>query len=214
MEGQIKSLHENLPAPATETRSTSIDKEIKELEVRIEEKNVRNAQASQKAIATAFAFWDLRDKAKNGHAFASEFATLQSVATGNATLTERLASIAPFADVKTPTLPQLQVLLIEEEKTIRQSASGGVSWWSRIKTALQFLISIRPSRDARFETLEKALASNDASAALEAAKALPEDARENLGDWQSKLEARIALDRALQELLQWFTEPSSEGKAP
>jgi hypothetical protein len=179
-------------------------------------KGASSNQATRDFIAAAFSFWDLREAAKTGRSFTLQLAALRATSGGDAKLSELAAKLEPYAAGTTPTLAHLREKLSAEEKAAPAPVveNEAPSLKSRVKSALEPLISVRPLHDARFADLEKALDAGDAAAALEAVKALPEEARKNIGAWQAELEARKTLDDTLQTLTVYFTTSSPERSAP
>ena len=129
----------------------------------------------------------------------------------DAALLPRLDKLAPYATAPPPSLPQLGDDLIRQESSLPAEAGGGVepnSLRLRIETALRHLISVRPLHDPRFSPLEAALQAQDAAQAQTAFQALPEAFQKNLGAWQEKFKARLALEKTLQDVAAALTEPS------
>ncbi|MDR3423817.1 MAG: hypothetical protein P4M13_01890 [Alphaproteobacteria bacterium] len=198
--------------------TAALSESVKNLETRtaqIEEQGKQDRQATQKFLAAAFAFLDLREAAQAGQAFAPQLATLRAAAGGDAVIEEQAAKLDPYAAQPVPTILQLREALTSAEKTVPVAAKveAGAPWWMRIKMAFQSLISVRSLHETRFVALEKALDSGDAQAALAAVKELPQEAQESLAAWQEKLEARIAVDDALRVLSAHFTTTPASGGA-
>jgi|GEM_PF-1830698 uroporphyrinogen-III synthase len=215
LESRLDARSEPTAMPAD---TTGLSEEVKNLEAQLaqdETKINQQEQKTQKLIAATVAFWDLRAAVQEGRSFAPQLAALRTTSSGDAALDEQLARLEPFALSAMPNLPQLREMLISEETPVSIVSDASASWVVRIKAALQPLVSVHPLHNSAYAGVEKALEAGDASVALEAVKALPDEAQKNLAAWQAKLEARIAIDTTLQALAARFSTPSvGQGGAP
>ena len=222
LETRLNAPHEQAPtiAPPATSEPSALTETVKNLETRlaqVENKNGQERQATQKLIAAAFAFWDLRQTIQEGRAFAPQREALLAASSGDAVAAEELAKLAPYAATATPVLPRLREALTAAEAEIPApvvTQDAAASWWARIRAALQPLVAVRSLHEPRFAALENALDSGDASAALDAVQALPDETRQGLTAWQAKLEARMAIDDALKTLSAHFTAPPTQGSVP
>jgi hypothetical protein len=62
--------------------------------------------------------------------------------------------------------------------------------------------------------LENALSLGDGQKAIIAFKDLPDEAQKKLDIWEEGLEKRDALDHALQDMMDVFTAPTTQGTFP
>lgn len=214
LEAQVKTISEaaQAPAPQPVVDTTAFTDEIKKVEAQLEQtesKSAQDRQTAQKLVATAFTFWDLRAVAQDGRVFDHQLSSLLKAASGDEALVELAVKLEPYAATPTPTVSQLRETLtaLEAETPAPVTQDTATTWWARIKTALQPLVSVRPLHNARFVAVEKALDAGDAPAALDAVKALPEETKKNFAAWQTGLEARIFVDETLQTLTAYFTAP-------
>jgi hypothetical protein len=195
---------------------TPPNEEVKKPKTPAENKEAQDQQTTQKLIASAFAYWDLREAAKTGHSFAPQLAALRAATVNSPATSDLITRLEPYALEGALTLPQLREALRAEERTapLPVAENAPTSFGARVKTALQPFVSIRPLRDERFANLEKAFDSGSAPAALEAVKALPENLQQHLALWRAKLEARIAVDDAFLVLSARIITPPSQRSAP
>lgn len=216
LEIQVKNPNQVPSAAQTTDNTASLNGEILKLKNEVENKSSQNERAAQKLIAAAFAFWDLREEARQGHAFAPQLSALLAASADNPEVSEAAAKLSPYASEGVPTVPLLNETLAEEENTAPPPRvdSDSATMGERIKMIFRPLISVRPLHDKRFSALNKALDSNDAPQALEAFNALPEDLRKDLAGWQAKLEARIDLDATLKALTAHFTTLPAQRTVP
>ena len=187
-----------------------LTEEVDKLKAQVENKDSQNQMIAQKFIAEAFAFWDLREAVRGGLSFAPQLAALRTAAAGNAQILDVAAKLDAYALVPPLTIAQLRESFAAEAKTAASPAVEPISVWEKIKALLAPLISMQPLHDPRFASVERALEFGNAAAALEAVRALPDDLQKGLATWQAKLEARIALDDAVQALATRFTTPPAQ----
>jgi hypothetical protein len=203
-----RSQTDDTPAPVIE--------EVKKPKASVESKEVQDQQTAQKVIATAFAFWDLREAAKEGRSFAPQLTALRTASVNSPATTELIARLEPYALEGAPTLSHLREALTAEEKAVPAPVveNATASFGARIMVALRPFVTVRPLHDVRFSDLEKALDSGNTLAALEAVKALPLDVQKSLAAWKTKLEARSAIDDAFLALSARSVTPPSQRSAP
>ncbi len=187
----------------------SLSSSLAEVKSAVKQTSDASSQAStltQSLLAAALAFIPLRDAVLSGHAYVDELAGFR-VTAGKLSLGDELAKLDAFAPSGAPTFAALREGLIDHEAEAlhavdRAEATG---WWQRVMAELRRVVSIRPlhgeaSTDA-FAAIESRLGAGDAAGALDAFKALPPAAQQNLADWRSGLEARQKLDGALQNII-------------
>jgi len=204
---EILESHTNQSAP-----DSGLTNKIDALQNQIAQlQNQTNQQiSSRKIISETLAFLDMRDAARQGKSFTESLAALRVACGDDASLGEPLAKLEPYATDVPPTLAQLRETLATQEAAITPEPEFNPNFLDRLKTIFRPLISVRPLHDAHYAALESALDSGDAQAALTAFTALPETAQKNLATWQSKLQARAALEEALRHLTTALTIPGQE----
>ena len=178
---------------------------------------VKNLQAqitqlqnqSQKSLAAAMAFWDLRDVARGGRPFATQLAALRAASAGDAATTEQAARLDAYATSGAPTFAQLRDVLVQTEPAAADAPlPESPTWRQRLQSLLQNLVSVHPLNDPQFAALENALNASDGLAASEAFKALPMNAQQHLAAWREKFDARMTVDDALHALQMHFSAVS------
>ncbi len=185
------------------------DEEIKQLREEIARKDAAGERAARRILAAAFAFWELRESAKQGGIFAPQLSALLAASVNETEIFDLATKLKPYASEETPTAASLRVMLAEAEKDIPLSATeSGKTWVQRIKEVFRPLISIRRAHDTRFDPVEKALDADDPAQAVRAFDALPEEVKKNLASWRSKLEARTEIDAGIDALTAAFISPS------
>jgi len=212
MEARLAALAEKTAAPAPAVEPAFVDEAMKRIESRLthlEASGSPSREMVQKMISAAFAFRDVREAAREGRPFAPSLAFVRAAAPEDAVLGDRAAKIEPFAAAPPPSWEGLRRALAEEEKNMPASDDGQDSFWARIKSFFRPLISIQPQH--RFKDIETALEARDGAAALAALQNLSEEEKQALASWRGKLDARLALDAAVQEL---SSHLAAQGYAP
>ena len=220
LENRVQTLTE-IPTPTPQGTSdvSGLSEQIKSLQTQVAllaSKDTQGQQTSQKLVTTFLAFVDLRDVAHNGQSFTAQLDTLRAAVNGDAAFVEQIAALEPYAGHPIPTLPQLRDLLMKEESKLDLPTppSETSSLSGRLKTIFRPLISVRPLHDPQFNSLEQALSSGDAEAALDASKALPADTQRALSAWQEQLVARLAIETNLRAIAAHLTEAPMQGTTP
>jgi hypothetical protein len=117
------------------------------------------------------------------------------------------------------TLAQLQRGLAETgDRILAEGAPAQSGWTARLWANARSLVRVRPDGPVAGETpeailtrVEAALADNRLDLALSEWRQLPEKARQAGQQWQTELEARIAADERLAELLGRLASPAAGG---
>lgn len=202
IEARLASLAERSEAPqASGADQAFMDEALKRVESRMAHLEVSGAPSReivQKMIAAAFAFRDVREAAREGRPFPASLTSVRAAAPDDAALGDIAAKIEPFAAAPPPSWEGLGEALAEEEKNMPASAGQDSSFWGRVKQLFRPLISVQPLH--RFKDIKTALALQDGAAVLAALQNLSEEEKQSLAPWRGKLEARLALDAAVQEL--------------
>jgi uroporphyrinogen-III synthase len=218
-QNEVTAAAPQAPTAAADTAEiTALTESVKNLQSQL----AQMRGETQKTIAAALAFWNLREAAKSDHGFAAALDTLRSVTISDVTISdvtisEQAARLDPYAATGMPTWPQLRESLAAEEASIDDTAGDAetaTGWWTRIKSVLRHLVSVHPAHNLAFTPIESDLDSGDGPAALEAFKALPFDAQQHLAAWHEKLQGRTTIDDALQKLSAAFTASGSQDSTP
>ncbi len=209
LEAVERQLGSAVPAQATSSPVPlgPLTEEVDKLKTQVENNDSQSQMFAQKLVAEAFAFWDLREAVRDGRSFAPQLAALRNAAAGHAEILALTAKLDAFALLPPLTVKQLRDSFAVDFKAATAEATSQLSFWERVKALFAPLLSVRPLHDARFAAVEMALDAGYPAAALEAVKALPEDAQKSVAAWRLKLEARVALDEAVQALSDRFTTP-------
>ncbi|MGB9153409.1 MAG: uroporphyrinogen-III synthase [Alphaproteobacteria bacterium] len=219
LETRVASLTEIPAATPPAATNEALADTVKNLQAQIalmQNQGKDSQQSARKLMASAFAFWDLREAAKNGRPFAAPLATLRAASGDNAAITGSISKLEPYATTPPPTMPQLRETLTAQETSLPAPTplETPPSLWERVKTIMQPLVSVHPVHNPQFAGLETALDSGDAQAALENFKPLPDEAQKRLAAWHATLEARAAVDDTLRILGSTFTAPAVQENAP
>ncbi|MDD3371863.1 MAG: hypothetical protein PHE27_08590 [Alphaproteobacteria bacterium] len=204
LEKQFNALVQVSPSPSENGVSVSLGEELKRLKEQVEGSEDHQKQIAQSVVASAFAFWDLREAAMQGRPFALQLETLRVSAVGDSVAAELMSRLALYAEKGVPTLASLRETLILEEKNAPAESEASRSLWTRVKAFLRPLISFGRVHDSRFADLEKALGDGDAVRALEASKALPDNILVQLTEWRALLQTRVDFENAMKSLAARF----------
>jgi uroporphyrinogen-III synthase len=195
---------EPAPAPQASPQPSSADlAALREQITALQAQNFRVEIEVRNLAAAAVAFWDLHERAQRGVAFAQPLAALQA-ARHDTAMDSQAALLVPYAESGAQSWRQLRTGLKDAEIMAPAASSDiapqNMTWRDRLMSMLRTLITVRPAHDDNFAPLEQAVEKNDAQAALAAFAALPDVKQNGLRDWKSQLDARGAVDAALQAL--------------
>ena len=183
------------------------------LQSEIKAKDVIAAESREAAtiqMADMLGFIALREAINSGRAFTNELAALRDHAKKDPEFQTMLTRLDSYAANGTPTLSMLHDTLVQREAAVHSALVKGAAqnWWQRLVASLQSLITVRSQHSGDAESLaqlETALAKGNAASSMEAFKALPADAQQNLADWQQQLTARQECDDVLRAINAHFT---------
>jgi hypothetical protein len=170
-------------------------------------------QSTQNRISASVAFIQLRADADAGRAFGQDLTQLRVATVGDAAVQGPLAALDPYAAKGVANLDSLREEFerLEGPATVAVDKATAQSWRERLVAELKGLISVRPLHGAptvdTLATAENALAVGDLAAALDAVRQLPPEAQEVFRDWQKKVEARMAVNQALQAIANHLAVP-------
>lgn len=187
MAGEIKALKESL----RETGDSAI----------------RSQREFRSLMSAAMVLAQMRERASAGYSFANELAAFRASGVSQEGAQASLAALDLHAAQGVPALEVLRRQLAELSGSVAHAIekAHAQGWWQRVLAALQGLVSIRSEHGGvaaeALERADAALAMGDTGQALAEVAALEPAAREVLHDWQLRLEARSAVDRAIGDLI-------------
>lgn len=167
----------------------------------------RSQREFKNLTSAAMALAHLRARASAGYSFSRELAAYRSSGISRDGVQAALAELDRHAAHGAPALEALRRQLAELSGSVegaveRAHAQG---WRQRVLAALQGLVSIRSERggvvSGALERADAALTEGDAVRALAEVSALESAAQDVLQEWRRRLEARVAVDQAIEDLI-------------
>jgi uroporphyrinogen-III synthase len=220
LESAQKAEATTVVAPENNAAVSGLAENVRNLQAQVaqlQDARAHDKQNTQKDIAAAFAFWNLRSAVDDGRRYAAPLGALQSsfddTLKNDPAVTESLTVLFTSA-TGVETYNQLHDEVAAHEPALDTVSDADISGWvTHISRIMHSLISIRPSHSPAFDNLENGLANSDGQSASTAFDSLPVEARTALSTWHEKLKARVAVDDAMRTLAAKLAIPTAASEA-